>query len=236
MTEHISKQYDQDLEAIRSPDDADGRPGGVADPRRASPATWTATPSAHRAGDRRRRQGERARARHRRRPGQIIVRRQPAASDLRLILAVSKTVTDLERIGDEATKIARMARDIHAERAQAVHRALPMVSHVSEISIGMLRRSLDAFARLDAAAAARVIAEDAAIDEEFRAILRQLITFMMEDPRTISTSHQRRVGRQGVRAHRRPCQEHRRARRSTSSRGRDVRHIPLAELEREALG
>jgi phosphate transport system protein len=166
--------------------------------------------------------------------GQIIVRRQPAASDLRLILAASKTVTDLERIGDEATKIARMARDIHASGRTAGTR-LATIGHISDIVIGMLRKSLDAFARLDAASAARVIGEDAAIDEEFRAILRQLITFMMEDPRTISTSlnivwvakaferigdHAKNIAENVI----------------YIVKGRDVRHIPLAELEREALG
>jgi phosphate transport system protein len=166
--------------------------------------------------------------------GQIIVRRQPAASDLRLILAVSKTVTDLERIGDEAAKVARMAREIHSAMALS---GIPLtaVGHVSEIAIGMLRRSLDAFARLDAAAAARVIGEDAAIDSEFRSIIRQLITFMMEDPRTISMSlnivwvakaferigdHAKNIAEQVI----------------YIVKGRDVRHIPLAEMEREALG
>ena len=166
--------------------------------------------------------------------GQIIVRRQPAASDLRLILAVSKTVTDLERIGDEAAKIARMAREIHAGRPDATMR-LSAVGHVSEIALGMLRRSLDAFARLDAAAAARVCREDVAIDEEFRSIIRQLITFMMEDPRTISTSLSivwvakafERIG-----DHAKNIAEHV----IYIVKGRDVRHIPLADLEREALG
>src|SRR5205085_9201099 len=89
--------------------------------------------------------------------GQIIVRRQPAASDLRLILAVSKTVTDLERIGDEAKKIARMSREIMARTP--VIPAPPTIGHDSEVAIGMLRRALDSFARLDAKAAAKVIGE-----------------------------------------------------------------------------
>jgi len=147
---------------------------------------------------------------------------------------VSKTVTDLERVGDEAAKIARMAREIHGSRVVS---GIPLtaVGHVSEIAIGMLRRSLDAFARLDAAAAARVCAEDAAIDSEFRSIIRQLITFMMEDPRTISTSLNivwvakafERIG-----DHSKNIAEHV----IYIVKGRDVRHIPLAELEREALG
>src|SRR5207249_4521560 len=117
----------------------------------------------------------------------ITVRRQPAASDLRLIMAISKTVTDLERIGDEAEKIARMSRQIH-ERGHADLHRFATVRHAAHIALSMLRQALDAFARLDAADAASIIRQDVAIDTEFRAILRQLITFMMEDPRTISTA------------------------------------------------
>ena len=117
---------------------------------------------------------------------QVIVKRQPAASDLRMIFAIAKTVTDLERIGDEAQKVARMAKSIH-ERGGA---ATPAVDgrHAAQLAVSMLRRALDAFARLDVTAAAAVIRDDAGIDTEFRSILRQLITYMMEDPRTISTA------------------------------------------------
>jgi phosphate transport system protein len=118
---------------------------------------------------------------------QVIVRRQPAANDLRMILAITKTVTDLERMGDEAQKIARMAKSIH-ERGPLQAPPLVEVRHASELAIAMLRRTLDAFARLDCTTAAEVIRADAGIDAEFRAILRQLITYMMEDPRTISTA------------------------------------------------
>jgi phosphate transport system protein len=115
----------------------------------------------------------------------IIAKRQPTARDLRLMMAIIKTITDLERCGDEAAKIARMAKQIfEGERLK-----LPRISDIrtaADIALGMLRKVLDAFARLDAVAAAAVIREDRAIDDEFRSILRQLITFMMEDPRTIS--------------------------------------------------
>ena len=117
---------------------------------------------------------------------QIIARRQPAASDLRLIMAIIKTITDLERIGDEAEKIARMAKLIHgAERGQ-----LPRLEmkHVANLALSMLRNALDAFARLDVNAALQVVKQDRGVDDEFRSILRQLITFMMEDPRTITCS------------------------------------------------
>lgn len=117
----------------------------------------------------------------------IIVKRQPAASDLRLIMAISKTVTDLERVGDEAEKIARMSRQIH-ERGHADLHRFATVRHAADIAVSMLRQALDAFARLDAVDAASIIRQDATIDTEFRSILRQLITFMMEDPRTISTA------------------------------------------------
>jgi phosphate transport system protein len=117
---------------------------------------------------------------------QVIVRRQPAANDLRMILAITKTVTDLERMGDEAQKIARMAKSIHERGAPA--KPPVELAHAAELAVSMLRRTLDAFARLDCATAADVIRDDAGIDAEFRSILRQLITYMMEDPRTISTA------------------------------------------------
>lgn len=118
---------------------------------------------------------------------QLIVRRQPTASDLRLIMAISKIVTDLERIGDEAEKIARMSRSVHERGFRPAHR-FPAIRHAATEAIAMLRQALDAFARRDAATAADVLARDPAIDDEFRSILRQLITFMMEDPRTISAA------------------------------------------------
>jgi phosphate transport system protein len=115
----------------------------------------------------------------------LIARRQPAAGDLRMVLAVIKIVTDLERIGDEAAKIARMGKQ-GMDRARLPMMPLAAIRHVGDIALGMLRKALDALARLDPAAAASIVREDFAIDEEFRSILRQLITFMMEDPRTIS--------------------------------------------------
>jgi len=232
MTEHISKQYDQDLEAIRS---RMMQMGGLVESHvRSAIAGYlegnTALADQVIAGDAKVNELELAIDGD---LGQIIVRRQPAASDLRLILAVSKIVTDLERIGDEATKIARMAKDVQAGSPLQSPR-LVALGHISDVALGMLRRALDAFARLDAAAAARVCGEDATIDEEFRAIIRQLITFMMEDPRTITTSLQlvwvakafERIG-----DHAKNIAEYV----IYIVKGRDVRHIPLAELEREAL-
>ncbi|MBK6629901.1 MAG: phosphate signaling complex protein PhoU [Betaproteobacteria bacterium] len=117
----------------------------------------------------------------------IVARRQPAARDLRLIMGVSKAVTDLERMGDEAEKITRMARLIHERKGPQI----PLQAEVrrsGDLAVAQLRRALDAMARLDPDEAERIISEDALIDTEFRGILRQLITFMMEDPRTISTA------------------------------------------------
>jgi phosphate transport system protein len=117
----------------------------------------------------------------------VVARRQPAASDLRLIMGVSKIVTDLERIGDEAEKIARMARQIYGRGALTIPRSID-VRQTGNKAAMMLRRVLDAMARLDAEEARRIIAEDKLVDTEFRAIVRQLITYMMEDPRTITTA------------------------------------------------
>jgi phosphate transport system protein len=118
--------------------------------------------------------------------GHIIAKRQPAASDLRLIMMVIKTITDLERIGDEAKKIAKMAKRLHTGETAFAPRI--ELRHVANLAIEMLRKALDAFARLDVNAAFDVVRQDKDVDTEFRGITRQLITFMMGDPRTISCS------------------------------------------------
>ena len=117
----------------------------------------------------------------------IIARRQPTARDLRLLIAISKTTANLERAGDEADKIARMVKAILASGSA---RALPAseLREVSDLASTLLRKSLDAFARLDAAMALTILKEDDAIDKEFDGFVRKLITYMMEDPRTISSS------------------------------------------------
>jgi len=162
---------------------------------------------------------------------QIIARRQPAAGDLRLLMTVAKMITDLERIGDEAEKIARMARRIHeADRANVPRVEL---THMATIATSMLRQALDAFARLDPQSAAQVVRKDLAVDDEFRSVIRQLITFMIEDPRTISRSIEilfiakalERIG-----DHSKNMSEHT----VYMVKGRDVRHIGVGDLEREA--
>ena len=117
----------------------------------------------------------------------IIARRQPTARDLRLLIAISKTTANLERAGDEAEKIARMVKAINASDSA---RALPAseLRVVSDLASALLRKSLDAFARLDASMALSILKEDDAIDREFDGFVRKLITYMMEDPRTISSS------------------------------------------------
>ncbi len=117
----------------------------------------------------------------------IIARRQPTARDLRLLIAILKTTANLERVGDETTKMARMVRSI-IESGSA--RALPSseLRVAADLASGLLRKALDAFARLDTAAAVAILKEDDAIDREFDGFVRKLITYMMEDPRKISAS------------------------------------------------
>jgi phosphate transport system protein len=113
----------------------------------------------------------------------ILATRAPAASDLRLLVAVIKTITDLERIGDEAEKLGHIgARLASIERPTDRYRE---VKHIGELVADMVNGALDAFARLDSEAALRVARRDKQVDEEYDAIQRQCITFMLEDPRTI---------------------------------------------------
>ncbi len=163
----------------------------------------------------------------------IIARRQPAAGDLRMLLTVVKTITDLERIGDEADKIARMAKLIYAKDRLRLPRTAE-IRHMSQMTLQMLRNALDAFARLDLATSAEVVRQDRAVDEEFRGILRHLITFMMEDPRTISLSIEilfvaKAIERIGD--HAKNISEYV----IYMVKGKDVRHVTLEEIEREIL-
>jgi len=164
---------------------------------------------------------------------QTLVRRQPAASDLRLIIAVIKTITDLERIGDQAEKVARMA-------IQLAETERPKNQYMEILSLGkraheLLHKALDAFARMDVEVALEVAQDDAHIDQEYEGIIRQRITFMMEDPRLISASLNviwaaRALERIGDHA------------KNLSEyviylvRGKDVRHISREQMEIEARG
>jgi phosphate transport system protein len=162
----------------------------------------------------------------------IIARRQPTASDLRLVIMVVKTITDLERIGDEAKNIALMGKNLLQKKTLDRPR-FEKVDHVANLSLIMLRKSLDAFANLDTSNVGQVIRQDERVDEEFRAIIRYLITFMMEDPRTISSALDilfmaKAIERIGD--HAKNMSEYV----IYMVNGRDVRHVAPEEIEREA--
>jgi phosphate transport system protein len=159
----------------------------------------------------------------------IIARRQPTARDLRLLIAISKMTANLERAGDESEKIARMVKSIINSGNS---RSLPAseLRIASDLASGLLRKALDAFARLDVTEAVSILKEDDLIDQEFDGFVRKLVTYMMEDPRTISASldllfvakaierigdHSKNIAELIIYV----------------VKGADVRHIALAEVE-----
>ena len=159
----------------------------------------------------------------------IIARRQPTARDLRLLIAISKATANLERVGDEAAKIARMVCSIINSGGP---RTLPSLElrMASDMASALLRKALDAFARLDTTAALAILKEDDLIDREFDGFVRKLITYMMEDPRMISPSLDllflaKAIERIGDHA------------KNIAEliiyivKGTDVRHVPLSEIE-----
>ena len=165
----------------------------------------------------------------------IVARRQPTAIDLRMVMSVGKVVTDLERIGDEAKKIAKTTRKILERGMGDMITGGLGIETAGEKAAGMLHEVLDAFVRLDAEAAALIVRQDKDIDQQFRATVRQLVTFMMEDPRTISTALDiifiaKSVERMGD--HCKNIAEDV----IYIAHGRDVRHIGLEALEREVRG
>lgn len=163
----------------------------------------------------------------------VLALRQPAASDLRLIIAVSKAVSDLERIGDESDKIARLALQLAREGESP--RGYVEVRHIGSQVRSMLRDTLDAFARFDAEKALKVAAKDKDVDLEYRSAMRSLVTFMMEDPRAITRvlniiwslrslerigDHARNVSEQVI----------------YLVEGKDVRHISVHEMHEKVTG
>ena len=163
----------------------------------------------------------------------IIARRQPTASDLRMVMMIVKTITDLERIGDEASKIARMAKLIHAAERMTLPR-FSEVKYMASMVLDMLRKALDGFARLDASKAAEIARQDDLVDEEFRLNLRHLITYMIEDPRTISVFIDilfvtKAIERMGD--HAKNMSEYV----VYMVKGKDVRHTSVEEIEKQVL-
>ena len=163
----------------------------------------------------------------------IIVRRQPAAGDLRMVLMMVKIITDLERIGDEAIKIARFVEKLYAEE-RVYKPKFTEIKVMTGLVREMLNTALDGFARLDISRTAHIAKQDELVDEQFRIVFRQLVTFMLEDPRTISMSLEvlflaKAIERIGDHA------------KNISEyvvyvvKGKDVRHSSLQEVERETL-
>lgn len=165
-----------------------------------------------------------------RRCTEVLALRQPAASDLRFILATIKTTRDLERIGDEATKIARIAISLNEEGRSST--GYVELRHLSKSVNNMLRSVLDAFARQDVTTALKVMRSDRDIDIEYRTAMREMISLMMEDPRSISRvlnimwalraierigDHARNIGEHVI----------------YFVRGKDVRHTKLSEVEEQ---
>lgn len=161
----------------------------------------------------------------------VIARRQPTAADLRFVLTCMKMIRDLERIGDEAEKIARMAIMIHESSAGSFTPRIEL-SAMYTLVLKMMRQSLDSFARNDSSTLAEVIREDISVDDHFRNTLRLLISYMIEDTRTISRSIDllfiakalERIG-----DHSKNMSEHV----VYMVKGRDVRHLDVEDVERQ---
>ena len=161
----------------------------------------------------------------------IIARRAPAAGDLRLLIMMYKTITDLERIGDEAKKIALAARQVRLN--ERLTPGFPEIKIVSTVVIDMLRRALDGLARLESEGATEIARMDLEVDDHFKAIVRQLLTYMIEDPRTISPALDlifvakslERIG-----DHAKNISEYV----VYMIKGRDVRHLGIEEMEQVA--
>ena len=165
----------------------------------------------------------------------IIARRQPTASDLRLLIAISKSIANLERVGDEAARVARIGQRL-IDTGVSGRMRLPLsdLQFEADLATSQLRKALDAFARLDTGSATQVLRDDRQVDDAFRGILRQLITFMMEDPRTISPSIEILFAAKALERigdHAKNIAEYV----IYFVKGKDVRHIDVDEVERVVL-
>ena len=164
---------------------------------------------------------------------QILARRQPAATDLRMVVAVIKTITDLERIGDEAEKIAKMALNLSEDDA-GFNSRYAGIRHLGDQVKRMVHDVLDAYARLDVDAAIKVVRDDEDADKEYQDLIRMLITFIMEDPRRTSEvldviwaaralerigDHAKNIGEYVI----------------YLVKGKDIRHLDLDEVEKNIL-
>jgi len=230
MPEHISKQFDQELEAVRA---RVLQMGGLVEEQIINAMESLASGNVElantvMANDHRVNALEVALDEE---CSMIIARRQPTARDLRMLLTVIKTITDLERIGDEASKVARMAKLIY-ETDRIVSPRFTEIKHMTSIVLDMLRKALDGFARLEASNATQIARLDESVDEEYRMVLRHLVTYMMEDPRSISMFIEiifaaKAIERMGD--HAKNMSEYV----VYMVKGKDVRHTSVEEIEKE---
>ncbi|WP_144639111.1 phosphate signaling complex protein PhoU [Bordetella genomosp. 13] len=232
MTEHTNKQFEADLEHVRS---QFLQMGGVVEAMiyEAVEALSSHDPLLVEKVREREKEVNRHEVEIDERISLLLARHQPTAIDLRTLLAVSKMLTDMERSGDEADKIASTVRRMQdSDRSQI---QLVELRHMADMVGNMLRMSLDAFARLDAVQAAKVVRSDKEVDKEWKAALRNLITYMMEDPRTISRAIDmvfiaRALERIGDHA------KNMSERVIYMVKGADVRHTGVRNTERQARG
>ena len=166
----------------------------------------------------------------------LIARRQPVANDLRMVIASSKAVANLERIGDEAVKIARLVLCIYGhDESPPNKKMLRDIKVMSRLAVYLLRESLDAFDRLDINKAVEIVQGDEEMDEEFQSAMRRLATYVMEDSRTLGHSINATLV---IKALERIGDHAKAIAESTiyQVKGKDVRHLSPARIAEEARG
>ncbi|WP_454005254.1 phosphate signaling complex protein PhoU [Alcaligenes sp. Marseille-Q7550] len=232
MNEHTNKQFHSDLETTRS---LFLQMGGIVESmvKSATEALQTGDMSLVDLVREREKEVNRLEVEIDERITNLIARNQPTAIDLRLLLSISKMLTDMERCGDEAERIAKMARRLH--ESTVGYEPVVELRHMSSSVAGMIHDALDAFARQDALHAAQIVRSDKEVDREWKGSLRHIITYMIEDPRTISHSIDlifiaRALERIGDHA------KNMAERVIYMVRGDDVRHTGVKNTERTARG